>query len=51
LHDLFSDKRGPDGMDELEREMKDVPYWSYKHQKPSREYVRKVKRERARFRR
>jgi hypothetical protein len=49
LHDLFPRKLGPDGMDELERELQDVPYWSQKHPKPPKEYVREVKRRWARF--
>jgi hypothetical protein len=39
LNDLCSDKRGPDGMDELEREVQDAPMWSLKHPKPPRSYA------------
>jgi hypothetical protein len=44
LSDLFSDKLGPDGMDELEREVQDVPYWSERHPKPSRNCAKRKKR-------
>ena len=30
LSDAFSSETGPDDMDELERELQDVPYWSTK---------------------
>jgi hypothetical protein len=34
LSDPFSREEGPDLMDELEREMEDVPYWSWTRQVP-----------------
>lgn len=34
LSEKFSDELGDDDMDELERELKDIKYWSINNQKP-----------------
>ena len=40
LGDLFSRKLGTDGMDELERELQDVPYWTERQPTPPRKYAK-----------
>jgi hypothetical protein len=35
LHEVFSDELGPDDMDELERELKDLEYWPKRLEKLS----------------
>jgi hypothetical protein len=40
LSEPFSSELGKDGMDELEREMQNVPYWSLKRRKPVRKRAR-----------
>lgn len=41
LSDAFSDEVGDDDMDELERELQDVEYWSDKHRKPTKKKKKK----------
>lgn len=41
LSDAFSDEVGADDMDELERELQDVEYWSLDHQKPVKKWRKK----------
>lgn len=36
LSESFSSELGEDNMDELEREMQDIPYWTSQRRKPSR---------------
>jgi len=36
LSEPFSTELGPDNMDELEREMQDVQYWSWNQRKPKK---------------
>jgi hypothetical protein len=37
LSEPFSDEPGPDGMDELEREMQAVEYWSFSRRLPAKD--------------
>ncbi len=42
LSEPFSSELGEDNMDELEREMQDVPYWSLNRRKPPRRHSRSL---------
>jgi hypothetical protein len=44
LSELFSTKLGSDGMDEVEREVQNVEYWSFSRRKPSSRWKRRWKK-------